>query len=245
VKVDDMEAQTRARTEGEDLSAPSPLETVANLGVVVASRGAGNRELFESMGAVVVEGGQGANPSTEDFVKAVRSTGASAVVLLPNNKNIVPTAERVQELVEAEVYVVPTTNVAGGLAAMVGYDLEGEPEEVVEEMREIWECLRCADVTAAVRDARVEGREVPKGAYMGLLDGRLCAVEASVHAAALALARTIVEEGADVVTLLCGADLGEADARRIAEAICELDEDLVVEIKDGGQPLYPLQIVAE
>ena len=80
---------------------------------------------------------------------------------------------------------------------------------------------------------------------MGLLDGRLCAVEASVHAAALALARTIVEEGADVVTLLCGADLGEADARRIAEAICELDEDLVVEIKDGGQPLYPLQIVAE
>jgi len=245
VKVDDMEAQTRARTEGEDLSAPSPLEAVANLGVVVASRGAGNRELFESMGAVVVEGGQGANPSTEDFVKAVRSTGASAVVLLPNNKNIVPTAERVQELVEAEVYVVPTTNVAGGLAAMVGYDPEGEPEEVVEEMREIWECLRCADVTAAVRDARVEGREVPKGAYMGLLDGKLCAVEASVHAAALTLAGTIVEEGADVVTLLCGADLGEADARRIAEAIWELDEDLVVEIKDGGQPLYPLQIVAE
>src|SRR5215203_6637883 len=202
VKVDDIEAQTRARTEGEDLSASSPPETAANLGVVVASRGAGNRELFESMGAVVVEGGQGANPSTEDFVKAVRSTGASVVILLPNNKNIVPTAERVQELVEAEVYVVPTTNVAGGLAAMVGYDPEGEPEEVVEEMREIWECLRCADVTAAVRDARVEGREVPKGAYMGLLDGRLFAVEASVRAAALALAGTIVEEGAEVVTLL-------------------------------------------
>jgi DAK2 domain fusion protein YloV len=245
VKVDDMEAQTRARAVGEDLSSPSPLETASNLGVVVASRGAGNRELFESMGAVVVEGGQGANPSTEDFVKAARSTGAPAVVLLPNNKNIVPTVERVGELVEAEVYVVPTTNVAGGLAAMVGYDPEGEPEEVVEEMREIWECLRCADVTAAVRDARVEGREVPKGAYMGLLDGKLCAVEASVHGAALALAMTIVEEGADVVTLLCGADLGEADARKIAEAIRKLDEDLVVEIRNGGQPLYPLQIVAE
>jgi dihydroxyacetone kinase-like predicted kinase len=197
------------------------------------------------MGAVVVEGRQGANPSTEDFTRAVRSFGAPAVVLLPNNKNVIPTAERVGELVEAEVYVVPTTSAAGGLATMVGYDAEGEPEEVVAEMRDIAEGLRYAEVTAAVRDARVEGREVPKGAYMGLLDGRLYAVEASVHAAALSLAGAMVEEGADVLTLLRGADLVEAAAEEIAEAIRDLDADLVVEIKDGGQPLYPLQMVAE
>jgi dihydroxyacetone kinase-like predicted kinase len=213
--------------------------------VVAACRGLGNRELFEAMGAVVVEGGQGANPSTEDFVRAVSSLGASAVILLPNNKNIVPTAERVGELVDVEIYVVPTTSIAGGLAAMIGYDPEGEPEEVAEEMREIYEYLRCAEVTAAVRDARVEGREVRKGAYMGLLDGKLHAVEESVHLAALTVAKKVVEEGADVVTLLRGEDLEEALAEKIAEDIRRLDRDLVVEVKDGGQPLYPLQMVAE
>jgi DAK2 domain fusion protein YloV len=245
VKVDDIQRQTRARVAGEGPAASSPLEVAAKLGVVAASRGAGNRELFESMGAVVIEGGQGANPSTEDFVRAIKSSGASAVFLLPNNKNVVPTAERVRELVETEVHVVPTTSIAGGIATMIGYDAEGEPDEVAEEMREICEGLRCAEVTIAVRDSRVEGREVRKGAYIGLLDGKLHAVEDSVHAAALALAGTVVEEGADVITLLRGLDLGEAAAEKIAEAIRGLDEGLMVEVKDGGQPLYPLQMVAE
>ena len=244
VKVDDLEAQTRSRAEGS--GPPASSETSTNLGVVVASRGAGNRELFESMGAVVVEGGQSANPSTQEFARAVRSSGAADVILLPNNKNVVPTAERVWELVrEAGVHVVATMSIAGGLAAMVGYEAEGEPEEVAEEMREIEEGLRYAEVTVAVRDARVEGRDVPEGAYMGLLDGKLHAVEDSIQAAALALIGTIIEEGADVVTLLRGADIEEADAERIAEAIRGLDAELLVEVKDGGQPLYPLQMVAE
>jgi uncharacterized protein len=244
VKVDDMEAQTRARTEGSD--PPASLQSSANLGVVAAIRGAGNRELFESVGAVVVEGGQGANPSTQDFVRAVEGLGAPAVILLPNNKNVVPAAERVGELVHgAEVHVVPTTSIAGGLAAMIGYDAEGDPEEIAEGMREIEEGLRYAEVTVAVRDARVEGREVRKGEYMGFLDGKLCAVEASVQAAALALVGAIVEEGADVVTLLRGAELGQTAQEEIVEAIRGLDADLVVEVKNGGQPLYPLQMVAE
>jgi DAK2 domain fusion protein YloV len=240
VKVDDMEAQTRARAESKDALAPSAVK----VGVVVASQGTGNRELFESMGAVVVEGGPGANPNTEDLVQAVKSSGIPAVVLLPNNENVMA-AERVEELVEAEVYVVPTTSIAGGLAAMVGYDAEGEPGEVAGEMREICEGLRCAEVKQAGPDALVEGRKVREGAYLGLVDGKLCVVEASVHAAALALAVEIVGDGADVVTLLRGADLEGAAAERIAEDIQSLDTGLVVEVKDGGQPLYPLQMVAE
>ena len=244
VKIDDMEAQTRARA-GSDTPATSPTKTAASLGLVVASRGAGNHKLFESMGAVVVEGGQGANPSAEDFVQAVKSSGASAVVLLPNNENVVPTAEAVKELVEADIYVVPTTNIACGIATMIAYDAEGEPAEVAEEMREICEEIWCAEVTIAVRDARVEGREVRKGACMGILGGKLQAVEASIHAAALDLAETIVEEGADVVMLLRGEELGEEAAEEIAEDVRRLAAGLVVEVKDGGQPLFPLQMVAE
>ena len=239
VKVEDMEAQTRARVGHE---APAP---TADLGVVVASRGAGNRSFFESMGAVVVEGGQGANPSTQDFVRAVAETGAQTVILLPNNKNVVPTAEQVAGLVDVEVRVVPTRTIAGGLAAMVGYDAEGEPDGVVDEMHEIVSGLRCGEVTRAVREARVQGREVPEGAYIGLLDGEIVAVEQGVEDAAVRLVERMLEEGADVVTLLRGYGMDEASAKKVAERITNLDEAIEVEVKDGGQPLYPLQMVAE
>ena len=243
VKVDDMEAQVRSRAphQGE---AEEPSEAAA-LAVVAASRGAGNRKLFESMGAVVIEGGQGANPSAADFARAVEATGAKSVVLLPNNKNIVPTAEQVGELVEAEVFVMRTTTIAAGLAVMVGFDPEGETGEVVEEMREISDSLRTAEITRSVRDARVGEVEVPEGAYMGFLDGELVAVEEGLEGAAIAVAKRIVSGGADVLTLLRGEEFDEHGSVEIADEIRRLDDALEVEIKDGGQPLYPLQMVAE
>jgi fatty acid kinase len=246
VKVEDMEAQARTGTEAKsENGGPLASETTTNLGIVAASRGTGNRELFESMGAVVVEGGQGTNPSVEELIRAIEETGANAVILLPNNKNIVPTAERVRELVETEVYVVATTSIAGGLAVMIGFDPEGEAEEVAQDMREISEGLLCAEVTRAVREVRIEGRDVPEGAYIGLLDGELLAVEGGVEDAALKLVEKMLEEGADVVTLLRGYALDEGMARRILERIKLLDGKIEVEVKDGGQPLYPLQMVAE
>jgi uncharacterized protein len=237
VKVDDMEAQVRSRDHDE--------RPAASLGVVAASRGEGNRALFEQMGAVVLEGGQGENPSAADLARAVEETGAPAVVLLPNNKNIVPTAEQVGELVEAQTHVVPTKSIAAGLAVMVGYDAEGEPDEVVEEMREISDSLRTAEVTRSVRDARIGDREVPEGAYIGFLAGELIAVEESVEDAALVLARKVVGEGADLLTLLKGEDLFEAELDAIVDGINDLDDAVEVEVRDGGQPLYPLQMVAE
>lgn len=245
VKVDDMEAQVHSRS-GESVSgADASVTDAAAIGVVATYRGAGNRELFESMGVVVIEGGQGANPSAADFAEAVKRTGAPAVILLPNNKNIVPTAEQVRELVEVDVYVVPTTTIVGGLAVMVGFDAEGEAGEVVEEMREISEHIHNAEVTRAARDARIGERNVPEGSYIGLLDGELCAVEQSVEAAAVKLAEEILDSGADFITLLTGEDLEEAAVREIAGRIRDLDEEVTVEIKDGGQPMYPLQMVAE
>jgi uncharacterized protein len=235
VKVDDMEAQVRSR-EPEDRP---------RLGVVAATRGEGNRALFEQMGAVVIEGGQGENPSAADLAGAVQRTGAQAVVVLPNNKNIVPTAAQVGELVEAKTYVVPTTNIAAGLAVMVGYDGEGDPDEVVEEMREISDSMRVGEVTRSVRDARVGDREISEGAYMGFLDGDLVTVESGARQTALVIARKIVDRGADVLTLLKGEELSEEGLEEIIDGIKDLDDALEIEARDGGQPLYPLQMVAE
>ena len=128
---------------------------------------------------------------------------------------------------------------------MVGFDPEGEAEEVAEEMREITAGLRCAEVTQAVREASIGGREVPQGSYIGLLEGELVAVEQGVEDAAIRLVERMLEEGVDIVTLLRGYGMDERSARRVAERIKLLDEDVDVEIKDGGQPMYPLQMVAE
>ncbi len=243
VKADDMEAQTRARAcEGGPAASAG---ATAKLGLVVASQGAGNRAFFESMGAVVVEGGQGANPSAQEFVRAVERTGAEAVILLPNNKNVIPTAEQVGELVEKAVYVVPTMNIAGGMAVMIGYDAEGEAPDVVEEMSEISAGLRCGEVTRAVRTAKLAGRDVPEGAYIGLLDGDLVAVEEGLEDAATKLVEKILEHGADIVTLLRGHGMDDKLAREVVERIKLLDGAVEVEARDGGQPLYPLQVVAE
>jgi DAK2 domain fusion protein YloV len=237
VKVDDMEAQVRSRESGE--------RHVARVGCVVASRGEGNRALFEQMGAVVIEGGQGENPSAADLAGAVEKTGSSVVVLLPNNKNIVPTAEQVGGLVEATTHVVATTNIAAGLAVMVAYDAEGEPDEVVEEMREISESLRVAEVTRSVRDARLGDREVPEGAYIGFLGGELVAVEDGAGEATLVLVKKILGDGADFLTLLKGEGLAQADLDAIVDGIRDLGDEVEIEVRDGGQPLYPLQLVAE
>ena len=239
VKIEDMEAQVRSRTGAPEKAAPG------NVGVVAASRGAGNRSLFEEMGAVVVEGGQGANPSAADLARAVEKAGSPTVVVLPNNKNIVPTAERVGELVEAEVRVVPTRSIAAGLAAMVAFDAEGEAEDVFEEMEEVRESLQAAEITTSVRDTKLDGREVPEGSFIGFLDDAMVAAGDTIGEVALALAGEMLENGADLLTLVRGEDLAPGELEEIAAGIRGLDEDLEVEVRDGGQPLYPLQMVAE
>lgn len=247
IKVDDMEAQVESRLEpGRPGGSQVAKGTVA---VVAASRGAGNRRLFEEMGAFVIEGGQGANPSAQDFAdavgEAVRLSGAEGVVLLPNNKNIIPTAEQVSELVEVEVRVVPTKTLVGGLSVMVAFDALETAEEVAEEMVEVLAELETVEITRAVRDATLNGREISEGSCIALLNGELCAVGESVGSVAIEAAKTMLDSGADLMTLLRGEGLEDEDLSEIVARIEALDGDVEVEVREGGQPLYPLQMAAE
>lgn len=141
--------------------------------------------------------------------------------------------------------VVPTTSIAAGLAAMIAFDADGDPEEVTDEMLGVARSLRLAEVTRAVREARVDGHEVGEGAYMGLVDGKLAAVGPDVEAVAVEVAEKLVAEGAEVLTLLRGEELDEAALARILGRVEALDDELEVEVHDGGQPMYPLQVAAE
>ncbi|MGI8650539.1 MAG: DAK2 domain-containing protein [Rubrobacter sp.] len=248
IKVDDMEAQVSSRLEAGRPSSEGHIAS-GSVAVVAASRGAGNRELFEELGAFVIEGGQGANPSAQDFSEAVaevvRLSGAKGVIILPNNKNIIPTAEQVAELVEVEVLVVPTKTLVAGISVMVAFDASEVAEDVAGEMGEVLSELQSVEVTRAVRDASVDGREVAEGSYIALLDGKIESVGKSVGAVAVEAAGAMISSGADLVTLLRGEGLEDGELEEIVARIEALDGDVEVEIRNGGQPLYPLQMAAE
>ena len=169
VEVANMHSQTIEREERLTAASTRPRKTTE---AVVVVAGAGNRRLFESLGAGrVIEGGQTMNPSTEQIVEAIESAAAPEVVVLPNNSNVIMSAEQAARLASKPVRVVRTDSIPAGLAAMVVYDADRSAEANVAEMHEALEALATGAVTVASRDADLNGLSVSKGDYLGLVEG--------------------------------------------------------------------------
>lgn len=239
-KVEDMSEQ-----HSEILSDLDPSEAEApNVGLVAVADGYGVTKAFRSLGARVVGGGQTNNPSVEDIADTVRSLGAPHVIVMPNNKNIVMAAERVDELVpEKTVHVLPTRSIGEGLAAAVAFDPGGEPDDVLEALREGAEHGRTLTVTTANRDATIDEVAVSEGDFIGLADGSLLTSADTPEEALLALLAKIEE--ADVATLFYGASVEEAALERILDAIRARHPDLEVEVQPGAPELYPYLVALE
>lgn len=245
IEIDNMKEQTAARDARLRAQAGAPAE-VGRTQVVAVVVGEGVKRLFASLGAgPLVEGGQSMNPSAEDLMRAVALTDAPAVVILPNNKNILMAAEQVAGLAGKPVAVVPTRSVQAGLSAMVAFDPEADLEGNVEEMEAALANVVTGEVTIAVRDSAVDGVQVTRGSFIGLVDGRVVASTASLTEAACVVAEELLGEGRELMTVL----VGDGDRTALAvEAAAELRErypDVEFEVHDGGQPLYPLLMSAE
>jgi uncharacterized protein len=211
--------------------------------VVAVAPGEGNRRLFESLGATrVIEGGQTMNPSTEEIVAAVDVTPATEVIVLPNNSNVILTAEQAAGLANKPLRVVPTTSVQAGLAAMFAYNAELLGAENATAMTEAIEGVATGEVTIASRDVVLDGVEVRKGAWLGLADGTAVACGESFDDVATAVAERLLDGGSDILTLLTGADEQPLD-----QLVGELERrhpGLEIDVKPGGQPHYPLLLSA-
>jgi uncharacterized protein len=143
-------------------------------GIVAVATGQGISDIFESVGVdVVITGGQSMNPSTEDLVKAVESISAEHVLILPNNKNIILTAEQVGELVDVEVSVIPTKTIPQGLSALLAFDEEKELQENKEKMNRALTSVQSGEVTYAVRDTVVDGLTIEKDDFLGIREGKI------------------------------------------------------------------------
>ncbi|MDF1524302.1 MAG: hypothetical protein P1P87_15980, partial [Trueperaceae bacterium] len=195
--------------------------------------------------ARVVGGGQTNNPSVQDIADAVRSLGSDAVVVLPNNKNIILAAERVPELVpEKRVVVLPTRTLGQGLAAVVAFAETEELDALLPAMERAAKGARTLEVTMASRDASIDGVEVSEGAAIGLLDGALVHTAPTPEACLLAMLADVADD-AELGTLFYAVATGEVAAKQLAARIEEAYPDLEVEMHGGGPDLYPYLMVLE
>ena len=214
--------------------------------VVAVGVGAGVHRLLASLGVqAIVAGGQSMNPSTQQILDAVEQCRAESVIVLPNNKNIIPVAEQVDALAERSVAVVPTTAVVQALAALVEYDPHADIDRNVAAMVEAFERVRSGEVTQAVRRSNVEVGEIEIGDWIAVAREGITAIGKSAAEVAIALADQLIAEESELLTLLVGSEARPADTARIEEHLAGTYPHIEVELHIGGQPLYPYLIVVE
>lgn len=209
-------------------------------GFISVSVGEGLSEIFRDLGVdCIIEGGQTMNPSTEDILSAIEKVNADNIFILPNNGNIILAAEQARELTEDKnIVVIPTKNIPQGITAMINFAEGMTPEENAEAMTEGLADVKAGQVTYAVRDTAIDGKEIKAGDIMGLSDKTIENVGKDVVETTIELLKNMMDEDSELITIYYGEEGTEEDARRIAEAIQELDEEIEVEIHYGGQPIY-------
>ena len=244
--VENMEEQYQERILGQ--ARPSiTSESLTGIGTIVVVSGAGLQQIFQSMGASrIVSGGATMNPSVQDLLKAVEEVDAQAVIILPNDKNIVLAAQHVQQLTKKVVHIIPTVTVPQGIAALLAFNFQANLETNVQAMmRATAGNVQTAEITRAVRSITLDGLECKEGEFIGLLNGRLTAS----HQSLAAIAHTMLEQmgagDSEIITVYHGADVSSDDAARFADEIRQRYPRLEVEVLSGGQPHYFYILSAE
>jgi DAK2 domain fusion protein YloV len=240
VEIANMHEQTHQREERLLHVVPSGQQPAA---VVAVASGEGNRALFESAGAHVVDGGDTMNPSTADLVAAIEETGAAEVVVLPNNKNVIMAAEQAGDHSSKLVRVVPTTSLQGGLAALIAFDADASADDNARSMSEAVDAVATGAVTLASRDVQLNGVDVRAGKWLGLADGVPVAGGESFDDVAQAVLTRLLDEPRGLLTLLTGVDAPALDGLLIE--IAAAHPELELEVHAGGQPHYQLLLAAE
>ncbi len=246
VSINNMLQQKRELEEKEKTNAEESLPP-KDYGMVAVSLGDGfNRIFADLMVDQVVEGGQTMNPSIEDLSEAIAKTHASTVFVLPNNGNVILAAQQAAELCEdKKVLVIPTKNVAMGIAAAIAFQPEQSPEVNAQHMDEAAQRVRTGTVTYAVRDTELDELHIKEGDIIGLYNGKIQTVGHSVHEVSRDLMKEIIGDEDELITVYYGKDIKEEDAQTLTDELADMYGDCDVEMQCGGQPLYYYLISVE
>ena len=260
ISIEDMDAQhdewLRAQASDVEVLAPPTSATstdsespTIDLAVVAVSPGSGLSDVFKSLGtAEVIAGGQTMNPSAHDVIEAARRTRARAVLVLPNNGNVVMTAQQAAQVAEEHglrLFVVPTKTVPQGIAAQLAFNASATAEDNAKAMADASQSVRTVEITRATRSVTLDDVEVQSGDTLGLLDDKLVAAGPDTARIAHQALENAGAETAEVVTLYRGADVSQSDAETFADSVRSAFPNVSVELVDGGQPHYDYLISVE
>ena len=216
-------------------------------GFIVVSAGDGLSDIFRDLKAdYIIEGGQTMNPSTDDILEAIDNVNADNIFILPNNGNIILAANQAKELAEGKnIIVIPSKNIPQGIAALINYSEGSSVSDNEKNMSREMSDIKSGQVTYAVRDTNMDGRDIKKGDFMGLTDKTIVSVEKNVKDAAIKLIEGLVDDESELVSLYYGADATEEEAEGIADEITEIYSGVDVEVQYGGQPVYSYFVSVE
>jgi uncharacterized protein len=238
--------QTETSAAHPSAAEPATAAEPCTTAVVAVGVGEGVQRLLNSLGVqAVVAGGQSMNPSTAQILEAVERCPADSVIVLPNNKNIVPVAEQVHVLTTRRVEVVPTQAIVEALAALVAYDPQAGVDANAAAMTEAVQRVRTGEVTQAVRDAVGEGGPIKAGDWIAISRDGVSVIAKTAVDAAIGLVDCLADDDSELVTVLVGADAAMSDTARLEEHLALAHPQLEVEVHEGDQPLYPYLVGVE
>ncbi|MCD8828429.1 fatty acid kinase catalytic subunit FakA [Staphylococcus gallinarum] len=241
LKVENMREQHREVVKKEESnSSNNTASHEVETAVITISMGDGISELFKSMGAThVISGGQTMNPSTEDIVKVIEQSKCKRAIILPNNKNIMMASEQAASIVDAEAVVVPSKSIPQGIAALFNYDEADSLSDNKARMNETLSVVSSGAITYAVRDTKIDGIEIKKDEFMGLIEDKIVTSNPVLIDAAQSLLETMIAEDSEIVTLIVGAEANQSETDAIVSWVEANYEDVELDVHQGDQPVYP------
>ncbi len=207
--------------------------------VVSVVAGNGLERIFRSLGVdSIIHGGQTMNPSTQDLLEAVESCQSDQVIILPNNGNVVLTAQQIPQLTKKKVVVIPTKSIPQGIGALLAFDPSKKIEENEANMASSFATVKTGEVTYAIRNSRYNGVEIEEKDIIGLLDGEIRTVGKTTKEVTSELIQVMLDEDSELISLYYGADVSSAEAEELYKELVERFPDYEIELHYGGQPLY-------
>ncbi|HCZ1312362.1 TPA: fatty acid kinase catalytic subunit FakA [Staphylococcus aureus] len=238
LKVENMREQHREVIRKEQHTAKPKMETVETA-IITISMSEGISEIFKSMGAThIISGGQTMSPSTEDIVKVIEQSKCKRAIILPNNKNILMASEQAASIVDAEAVVIPTKSIPQGISALFQYDVDATLEENKAQMADSVNNVKSGSLTYAVRDTKIDGVEIKKDAFMGLIEDKIVSSQSDQLTTVTELLNKMLAEDSEILTVIIGQDAEQAVTDNMINWIEEQYPDVEVEVHEGGQPIY-------
>jgi DAK2 domain fusion protein YloV len=234
------DSEKLATQQKKEIKKTSEKKPRKKAGFIAVSMGEGLGEIFTGLGVdYLIEGGQTMNPSTEDMLNAISEVNADTIFILPNNSNIILAAEQAKHLTEdKKIIVIPSKTVPQGITAVINFVYDKSPEENAVRMSEEMQKVKSGQVTYAIRDTSIDGKEIKQGNIMGLGDKTILSVGTEIKDTTLELIKCLADDSSELISLYYGQDISEEEANDLADEVMAAYPDLDVEVHYGGQPIY-------